>query len=234
VDVEAEAVAVDDVAGQAQAQRAVDVDARQAVVVDLVAGQGDVVGALIHDQAVAAVAGEDAVLDPEVAAALQVGAVPVAGEGGAADRPPGGRGPPGRAVALGPSVAEPLHAGADHVQHRAVAGQDPGPAVLRALVGPAGPRCPRGDRAVGDLEWPPRASRPTNRLGSERRRRVVLRTSRLAPRRTTSDRDSSQAPSRRARMSGRPSLARASARAGRSMRPPSSSRRSPPGTSRMP
>jgi hypothetical protein len=39
---------------------------------------------------------------------------------------------------------------------------------------------------------PPRASRPTNRLGSERRRRVALWTSRVAPWRMTRDRDSSQ------------------------------------------
>jgi hypothetical protein len=52
VDVQADVVAVDDVAGQAEAQGVVGVDPGQLVVVDLVAAEGGVVGALEHDEAV--------------------------------------------------------------------------------------------------------------------------------------------------------------------------------------
>ena len=52
VDVQADVVAVDDVAGQAEAQGVVYVDPGQLVVVDLVAVQGGVVGALEHGDAV--------------------------------------------------------------------------------------------------------------------------------------------------------------------------------------
>ena len=200
MDVDADPVAVDDVPPQVEPARAVDVDAGQAVVVDLVAGEGDVVGALEHDDAAAlvvvgavapdggvraadgqdhavlAVVAEDVVLDVEVAAAgvgveavavgpldhrvghphgrdvVEVYAVPVAAEGGVVDGAAGGPGAPGDAVALGPVVAEHLHAGVDHGHHRAVPGQHPGAAVVDAAVGPAGGPDPGGDGAVRDLE----------------------------------------------------------------------------------
>jgi hypothetical protein len=84
--------------------------------------------------------------------AVHVGAVEVAGEHRAVDRAAGGPGPPGDAVALGPVVAEQLHAGVAHVHHRAVAGQHPGPAVADLGVGSAPAGRPGRHRAVHDLQ----------------------------------------------------------------------------------